>query len=248
MLTTSINEGQFVHHIKRPQWGPGFVQRVSHNYIHIVFEHEGFKRIGRQFERDVLTQIQGTTLPDHSRVATAEGRKAILAPPAVRRVSKSLQRLGELAVFNRNHTPYMEQTLAIHADNPEREVTFRAATRWVSVEKAVSAGMNPTIYIAEVDGDSEVRYEARLGRVLIDPESDRELANELNELSLESTRNEGLWNGQVQTLYTITHLRRLERPFSMTELVKLNGGEVIDANYTRAYCLVRRQRKEMSDS
>ncbi len=237
MQNPPINEGHFVRHIARPQWGLGFVHEILRKSVHVVFENEGSKMIGHDFVERLLAYVPPDEVPEDSKVATIKGRKELLEPKAPAR--PAARRARPLAIFTRHQTSHIEEALAIQTETPDREVTFRAAARWVSPHKAVAGGMAPPVYIALADGGATVSHEAQLTRVLVDPEDNQDKAIEIGGFSLESTREEPLWGKQVQTLYTITNLRKLEEPFPMTKLIRFNGGKSIDANYNRAYCLVR---------
>jgi hypothetical protein len=54
-----------------------------------------------------------------------------------------------------------------------------------------------------------------------------------------TTAGEGLWDGNVKTLYEVTDLIKVNKPFHFTDLKKLNGGQNIDSKYARSYCIVQ---------
>jgi hypothetical protein len=78
---------------------------------------------------------------------------------------------------------------------------------------------------------------------MLDPAKTQPRVQELLSLSLESTKEEGLWDQcgkPVKTLYVITNYRKLATNFPMTDLVKINDNKPIDENFGYSYCLVHR--------
>lgn len=131
------------------------------------------------------------------------------------------------AVFARNYGVHLEGAAALPA---EQLATFRSQTRWVSAAKAVAEEGSIPIYFASGDG-SEVRYQADLVAVRIDPEP----GDELLQHSVASTEGEELWDNKVRTLYAIKGCRPVEPPFPMTRLIKVSDGLPIDPNFRRSY-------------
>lgn len=252
MDSASILVNQYVRHNTRPQWGLGYVTAAS-DHVHVMFTDGQTRKFQKQHLGNFLTVVAADDVAADHPMTTPEGRRSIQALSATQKTSakqpspsRKQQKLAELAVFSRNYDMHVNDALAIHATNPEQEITFRASTRWVSPAQAVHHGMTPTIYLAKVDGGGDVLYMGQLKRVLVDPQPDDALTQELLNLGTESTRNEGLWDGEAKTLYTITHLHCLTEPFHMTELIKWNDRTPVDENYSRAYCLVCHRDTEMT--
>lgn len=143
------------------------------------------------------------------------------------------------AVFTRNYQQHLEDAIE---KNPRQPITFRSYLKWTSAELAVKTHGFCKIYF--VPGEEKlVKYEAILEEVLLEPQPDSPKTKELLANCLESTHEEGLWekeNGEVgvQTLYVISHCRKLTSPFMQTELIKLSDDRPIDENFIRSYALV----------
>jgi hypothetical protein len=156
-----------------------------------------------------------------------------------RRTSQS-QTAG-LAVFSRNHKVHLEAAAAAGAADPERLVVLRSQKKWISAAKAVRAHGPTAIYFAVVDGGSTVEYEAELVEVEVNPASDSVTTQRLLQHVAETTKDEGLWNDQVRTLYAIRGCRRVATPYLLSELSKQAGGQPLSDGYIRNYALVRKR-------
>lgn len=114
-------------------------------------------------------------------------------------------KMTDMAVFSRNWPHYLAAAAKRSRDVP---TTFRSKTRWVNAASAVQAHGPRPIYFASIEGDGTGEFEAYLIDVEVDPHrrarTQELLANELN-----LTRNEGLWNDSVQTLYVIANCRKV---------------------------------------
>lgn len=147
---------------------------------------------------------------------------------------------GVLAVFSRIFHSHATQA----EKHPHARITFRSKNSWKSVADALEQGKRPKIYFAvagqddEAQADNNVVYVGTIVEVQLNPSLDDPHTQTLLEYGLKSTSNEALWDDKVKTLYVVTDLAKLLKPFPMTELVRLNADQVIDENYQRLYCLV----------
>ncbi len=146
-----------------------------------------------------------------------------------------------LGVFTRNHAIYLDQVVALHAASPQRPVAFRSVKRWVSAKQAVEHHGSARLFVAAV-GASRVTHVGTLSHVHLDPDPHDAETRALLALSAEGTEAEGLWDGTVQTLYLVTHLRPVPEPFTIDELIKLSDGERLSEDYQYGYALVREHR------
>lgn len=144
--------------------------------------------------------------------------------------------LTNLAVFSRNYEQYLKEAAARPRDE---RVTFRSNVRWVSAERAIQQFGPRKIYFAPIDGGGRVEYEAGLVQVQVDPSRANKTTQALLKHVLASTKDEGLWNDSVQTLYVIANCRRLSKPFPQTQLRNASDGSPLDENYIRSYAIVR---------
>lgn len=149
---------------------------------------------------------------------------------------------GDVAVFTRNHREHVEEAVSISASDPNRQIPFRARSKWVSAADALNKKTPRELYIALVGGDGMVEYVADLHRVQLEPQRGQPVTEELLKLTTKSTADEGLWEkyeGQpVLTLYAVSNVRKLEHPFHMTKLVKVSDNKPISENYGYSYSLV----------
>ena len=152
-----------------------------------------------------------------------------------------IEKHKNIAVFTRNHGKYIEEAVARNQVRPERFTTFRSSVKWTSAHLANSEYGTIPIYFAPVGSDNGVEYEALLHQIHLDPVAGQPDTTEVLALELESTRDEGLWEqygSQVKTLYVISHCKRLEKPFPINNLIKLEDEKPISENYGYSYSIV----------
>ena len=120
---------------------------------------------------------------------------------------------------------------------------LRARSKWASADRYIAERGPTEIYMSPVGGNGRVEYVATLCEVMLDPSRTQPLVQELLSLSLESTKEEGLWEQYgkpVKTLYVISDCRKLDIPILMTDLVKINDNRPIDESFGYSYCLVHK--------
>lgn len=148
---------------------------------------------------------------------------------------------GDEAVFARNHREYMDYAVEVGKLDPRSQVTFRSQQSWSGAEKLLKENDDLPIYFGVVGEDSEVLYMAYLRQVLINPVPDDEKTTQFLQVAPPSTEEEGLWDGKVKTLYTISGCHLLENSFPMTSLIKLSDNEPISPNFNYSYSLVKKK-------
>jgi hypothetical protein len=159
-------------------------------------------------------------------------------------LSKALKNDTKLAVFTRNHEKHLANAAHQSAEQSERLIPLRARSRWSSAAEAIERSKTIPVYFAVVDSGPLVQYVADLCRVIVDPqrgqpETDYLLG--LSELPNSSTIGEGLWETSrkpARTLYAVSHVRKLQQPFPMTELIKLTDDKPISSKYGYSYTMV----------
>ncbi len=139
--------------------------------------------------------------------------------------------MADFAIFTRNYRKYI-------AAVGERGV-FRSSVRWAKPERALKKGATVDVYIAPVDGSGEIEFRARLTNIKLEPNRNDPDVIEMLKNTPSSTEGEGLWEGDVATLYELTDIKKVEPLFHFTQLRKLNGGENINPDYARSYCIVQ---------
>ncbi len=156
--------------------------------------------------------------------------------------ARAIGKGSDVAIFTRNHREHVEEAVSISASDPNRQIPFRARSKWVSAADALNKKKPRELYISLVGGNGMVEYVADLYRVQLEPQRDQPVTEELLKLSTKSTAKEGLWenyDGQtVLTLYAVSNVRKLKHPFPMTKLVKVSDNKPISENYGYSYCLV----------
>jgi len=147
----------------------------------------------------------------------------------------------EIAVFARNHRPYLESSASRNKQEPNLFTTFRATTSWKSAHYANEVHGPIKAYFAPVGGEKKVEYEAIVHRIKLNPKRGETDTETLLGSSLDETKEEGLWEKygkKVNTLYVITHCKKIPSPFPITELIKVSDEKPISENYGYSYCLV----------
>lgn len=151
--------------------------------------------------------------------------------------------MHRIAVFARNHPRHLENACAVSAKDPSRLITFRSAKRWASAKKALDRQETLEIYLSPIGSDGMVDYQACLKAIVLEPKmGDPETKTWLTH-TLSSTSDEGLWegdgsDGNVRTLYVLSHCRQISR-FPMTQLRKADGGQPLSKEFNYSYALVQ---------
>ena len=140
------------------------------------------------------------------------------------------------AVFTRNHLDYLKEAVAIAEKRPTEKITFRASKRWVKACEVVRSKHPIHLYIAPIGGTG-VQYVAELHERHLDPTSGAPKTTELLARVLESTRKEGLWDGNAKTLYVIANCRKV-RKIPLIELRKVSDDQPLSSDYSYSYSLV----------
>lgn len=151
-----------------------------------------------------------------------------------------------LGVFTRNHLGYLEGAAEAHRASPTRPIAFRSQKRWATAREILSLHHLADLYMAPVGGEGMITHVGKLHHVHLDPREGEAEVEALLNLSLPETRQEGLWEGKVTTVYLITHSRRLDRPFPITELVKAADDSPISADYGYGYAIVHQHRPSVA--
>jgi predicted HNH restriction endonuclease len=147
----------------------------------------------------------------------------------------------DVAVFSKNDPVYLKESAEITKKHPNRLITFRSAIPWKTAKFALSVIKNIPIYFAVEGGRSKIEYQATLQRVYLHPRLNNKDTKQLLSYCLDSTKDEGLWKDfgkQVNTLYSIRQCRKLEKPFSMTALIKVANDKHINEDFKYSYSIV----------
>lgn len=139
--------------------------------------------------------------------------------------------MAKFGVFTRNYRQ--------HISASGTGGVFRSSVRWARPARALDKGQEIDVYIAPVDGNGEVKFRAKLKKVKLDPKEHDPEVKEMLQKAPSTTEKEGLWEGNVATLYELAEIIEINPSFHFTELKKLDGGENINPEYSRAYCIVR---------
>jgi hypothetical protein len=142
----------------------------------------------------------------------------------------------EVAVFTRIDRRHLEDACKLCKDDPKKAITFRSRIAWASAEDALGVRTPRAIYIAPIDGNGVVEYEADLFDVEPNAKRGNLRTEKLFGFVLEHLKKEE-WTDPC-TLYVIRNCRQLPHSFHMTELLKLSDGKPISIDYARAYSVV----------
>lgn len=139
------------------------------------------------------------------------------------------------AIFDRNHRKYLEKALAISQNNPSRLITFRSKKHWRKAKDALDERQLPEIYLAATGPNGLIEYTAILKEVVLNPTAGEQETDAALRSVLPETEEEGLWDGEVRTLYSISHCSKINPPIPQTSLRKLSDGAHIADNYGYGY-------------
>lgn len=153
-------------------------------------------------------------------------------------IFKIISEKQNIAIFCRNHRKYLESAVKINTELPDKPITFRAKATWKSAVVALNVHGRIKIYFAPIGGDGNVEYEAQVSKVLLYPNMYSDETKELLKYCLPETRDENLWDNKVNTLYVISHTRKIPSPFPYCNLLKLSDGKNISDDYGYSYAFV----------
>lgn len=143
-----------------------------------------------------------------------------------------------IGVFTRDYEDQLEEAAERESDTL---TTFRSQKPWRSVENAMMWRDDNVIVYSCLIGKEQIYYTAVLEDILLHPTDERDGVDKYLESQLDIHRHhdEGLWEGDVSTLYQVSQVTRLDEPFPFTELRKVSNGEPLDADYGYSYSVVQ---------
>ncbi len=135
----------------------------------------------------------------------------------------------------------MDHAVEVGKLDPRSQVTFRSQQPCTGAEKLLQENGDLPIYFGVVGEGPEVLYKACLRQILLNPVPDDEKTMQFLKVVPPSTASEGLWDGKVKTLYSISGCHLLENSFPISSLTKLSDDKPISANFKYSYSLVKRK-------
>jgi hypothetical protein len=140
--------------------------------------------------------------------------------------------MADIGILTKNYKVHLDSAIQSGCS-----VTFYSNSPWVKAANALTSGKSVDLYFVVDGGSGTVEYQGTLDDIILAPVENTDAAEKLLVNAPDEAAREGVNSGVVKTLYSVTHLRKLETSFSQTELLKLNG-EPVNKAYDRAYCLV----------
>ncbi len=152
----------------------------------------------------------------------------------------------QIAVFARNHLPYLDYATSVASDDSERKVTFRSRKAWSGAKRALEALGRLPVFFAVV-GQADVRYKATLQEIQLNPRTDDVDTQRLLRLVPPQTEGEGLWDEAVHTLYVVSGCYRIDQPRPLSSLNLADDGSPLSENFKYSYALVRDEAIDIRD-
>jgi HNH endonuclease len=146
---------------------------------------------------------------------------------------------NSIGVFARNHLQYLQYATRIGKASSTRLVTFRSSKRWAGAAKGLARVADMPIYFGSIGDEPRITHRARLRQILLGPEPSETATKRLLEFAPPATKDEGLWDGSVSTLYAISGCYKVATPFSISRLIKLSDGKPIDETFGYSYSVVQ---------
>lgn len=145
---------------------------------------------------------------------------------------------GGIGVFTRDHEDQLNEAAERDSDSL---TTFRSQKSWRSVANAMKWRDDDIIVYSCPIGKEQIHYTAVLEDLLLKPTKESEGVEKYLETQLDIHRHydEGLWEGDVKTLYQVSQVTQLDEPFPFTELQKVSNGDPLDPDYGYSYSLVQ---------
>lgn len=147
------------------------------------------------------------------------------------------QQGGQVAVFARNHSEYLEYAAERAERHSDELVTFRSKKIWAGAKRAREEQGRVSIYFAVI-GKPEVRFKAILQDVLTQPQTGSAASQRLLAFTPPGTDAEALWGNEARTLYAISSCYKLEQPFPLSHLHKAHDHTPLSTDYKYSYALV----------
>lgn len=145
-----------------------------------------------------------------------------------------------IGVFTRGYQDQMEEA----ANRPNDALTtFRSQDSWRSAKNALDWTDEDIIVYYCPRGKDHIHYTAVLEDIYLHPDRDDDKTAAMLETQLDIHRqaDDGLWDGDVTTLYQVSNFTAVDDPFSFTELRKLSDNDPIAANYSYSYSIVHQR-------
>jgi hypothetical protein len=156
-------------------------------------------------------------------------------------IQRWIDRGKPVAVFTRNHLMHLEEAAALSRRDAQRQIVFRARSKWISAARALDRAETLPVYIALVGRKSSIEYAAELVDIQLNPSRSNSKTKRLLRLTTRSTQGEGLWEKksgrQVRTLYAIRNCRKV-RPLPLKTLVKVADNQPLNSKFRYSYAIV----------
>ncbi len=145
-----------------------------------------------------------------------------------------------VGVFTRGYQDQLEE--AANRD-PDALTTFRSQDSWRSAENALEWSDEDIIVYYCPRGKEKVHYTAVLEDTHLHPDRDDDETERMlaTQLDIHREADDGLWGGEVETLYQVSNFEAVDEPFPFTELRKLSDNEPIAPNYSYSYSVVHQR-------
>jgi hypothetical protein len=150
--------------------------------------------------------------------------------------------MADIGILTKNYIDHLDKAIESCAS-----VTFCSHVRWVAATDAFSKGEIVELYFVVDGGTGIVKYQGRLSDILLDPVQGTSAVDKLLANAADEDASEGLQNGVIKTLYTVSNLRKLQESFSQTKLLKRSDGKPVSEAYDRAYCIVYQYEKMIAE-
>ena len=144
------------------------------------------------------------------------------------------------AILAKNYPQHLEAAAEIGSAYPERLVPFQSNKRWKKaadlLEKHGAEAVR--VLFSVVGGGPVIKYQARLEKVILDPQEDDQRTIALLESQTETTKEDKLWGADGGTLYAVSGCFEVESPIPYTQLRKAKDGEPISADFKYSYAVI----------
>jgi hypothetical protein len=129
-------------------------------------------------------------------------------------------------------------------DRENKELTtFRSQDSWRSAKNALEWRDDDVIVYYCPRGEGKIQYTAILEDIHLHPDRNEKKTKKMleNQLDIHRQAEDGLWGGDVKTLYQVSQFTPVEEPFPFTKLRKVSDNDPIAANYSYSYSLVHQR-------
>lgn len=159
-------------------------------------------------------------------------------PNRMRRILlEKLKNTPDIAIFARYERQILENTAELHRMIPDLEISFTSHRVWTNAEIALEMHGARPIYFVPFEGADMIEFVGIVTQIILHPDR---YPQERIPNTLDFEENEHTSQGEVNTMYSVTHCIPIDEPFYLTEFKHFINGETLKQNSRQTFATVYR--------